>query len=308
MSRLSAFARLVRLPNLPSAVSNILMAALAASAPLRLWPAVGLAVLASSCFYMAGMVFNDWFDLEQDRRERPERPLPSGEVTPDEASRLGWMLMAGGGLCAVLIAVVGDDWFTPQFLALWLVLAVFFYDGWAKRGPLGPPAMALCRVLNVAFGLAAAGFFARSEGGPGDTWFVLHLLLIVALYITGVTLFARTEAHTSSRLPLTIAAVLIMLALLLVLPLPLWRKAGVASELFPYLLVAFGFLLGVPIVQAIRTPAPSHVQAAVGRCLLGLVVLDALIASALAGSVGLLLVLLLPAGMYLRRQSWMYAT
>src|SRR5262249_41081831 len=96
MSRLPASARLVRLPNLPGALSNVLLAAFAASAPPRLWPAVGLALLASACLYMAGMVWNDWFDLEQDRRQRPHRPLPSGHVAPDEAEPLGWGLMAGG--------------------------------------------------------------------------------------------------------------------------------------------------------------------------------------------------------------------
>jgi heme O synthase-like polyprenyltransferase len=300
MSRLPALARLVRLPNLPSALSNVLLAAFAASAPPRLWPAVGLALLASACLYMAGMVWNDWFDQEQDRRERPDRPLPSGQVTPDEAKQLGWALMAGGVLFAILAGVVGDGWFKTTFLALLIVASVFLYDGWAKRGPQGPLVMGLCRALNVLFGLAAAG--------AADWLFGWHLALVVGLYVAGVTLFARTEARTSNRLVLALAAAIILAALLLALPLPLWRDAGTASPLFPYLLTAFGFALALPVVRAVEAPTPSNVQAAVTRCLLGLVVLDAILASAVAGSVGLLIVLLLLPAAYLKRRKWLYAT
>jgi 4-hydroxybenzoate polyprenyltransferase len=60
------------------------------------------------------------------------------------------------------------------------------------------------------------------------------------------------------------------------------------------LLTAFGFLIGFPVVRAIGQPEPKHVQAAIKRCVLGLVVLDAVVATAFVGLYGLLIVLLLP--------------
>jgi 4-hydroxybenzoate polyprenyltransferase len=77
---------------------------------------------------------------------------------------------------------------------------------------------------------------------------------------------------------------------------------------FTPLLVVLGFVLGLPIQQAIASPTPSNVQSAVKRCLLGLILLDALLASALAGTLGLFLALLLIPSMLLRRQRWLYAT
>ena len=41
-----------------------------------------LLLLASACLYCGGMVWNDYFDREQDRRERGDRPIPSGKVAP----------------------------------------------------------------------------------------------------------------------------------------------------------------------------------------------------------------------------------
>ena len=56
-------------------------------------------LLASSSFlYMAGVVLNDFFDLELDLRERPDRPLPSGRISPRAALRLGLALMFSGAL------------------------------------------------------------------------------------------------------------------------------------------------------------------------------------------------------------------
>ena len=43
--------------------------------------------IASTCLYWSGMAFNDWCDRHVDAEERPERPIPSGRVSPDAALR-----------------------------------------------------------------------------------------------------------------------------------------------------------------------------------------------------------------------------
>ncbi len=44
------------------------------------WGVFALLVGASACLYEAGMALNDVFDVEIDRQERPDRPIPSGRV------------------------------------------------------------------------------------------------------------------------------------------------------------------------------------------------------------------------------------
>ena len=83
-------------------------------------------------------------------------------------------------------------------------------------------------------------------------------------------------------------------------------RADTASPLFPYLLVAFGFIIGIPVVRPIRQPSPANVQAGVKRCILGLVGLDALLATVFVGTPGLLLLLLLPPALWLGK--WVYST
>src|SRR5438874_1337202 len=63
--------------------------------------AVFAAIGASLCFYCAGLVLNDIADIEEDRRDRPMRPLPSGAIDLRTAHIVGASLLAGGlAICA----------------------------------------------------------------------------------------------------------------------------------------------------------------------------------------------------------------
>jgi 4-hydroxybenzoate polyprenyltransferase len=274
-----AFARLVRLPALPSAVSNIVMAALAVGALPQRLPQFLLLVLGSACLYMAGMALNDWYDQEQDRRERPERPLPAGQISSRQAAWIGFGLLGSGVLLASLAA--------SPWLAGLLAGLIVLYNAAAKRGWLGPLVMGACRGVHVLLGCSLLGS-PFSGVGP-------HLALVMGLYIVGVTWFARGEAGTSKPGQLLAAAGVMLAALLLALAVPAPLPADTASPAFPYVLVVLGFLIGVPIVRAVQDPTPRRVQAAVRQQLQGVIVLDAALACATAGTLGLVvLVLLIP--------------
>jgi 4-hydroxybenzoate polyprenyltransferase len=295
MSYLRSYAQLVRLSNLPTALADICLGALAAQALPKHGFSFALLLLASGCLYSSGMAWNDYFDREQDRRERPTRPLPSGRISPRQAFRLAV------GLCVIGLLLTVPAGTTSFLVAICLVGAILGYDGWLKHSWLGPLVMGLCRFLNVLLGISANESLLWPRGA--------YLALIVGLYIVGVTWFARTEARLSSRNALRGAAAVMLLSLLLALPLPVFFPVQQHSTfLFPYLLVALGFLVGVPIVQALRNPVPGLVQAAVKRSLMALILLDAVLASATAGWVGLLILLLIMPSLYLNRQHWLYAT
>jgi 4-hydroxybenzoate polyprenyltransferase len=306
MTVLPPYARLVRLPNLPTAVADVALAALAVDALPGSWLPFLLLAAASSCLYCAGMVFNDWFDADEDRRDRPDRPIPSGQVSAAQALRLGAGLLGGGLLLAVLAGLVlsraggAGSFLTPVLVAGILAGMILLYDGWLKHTPLGPLVMGSCRFLNVLLGVSVTGGLAWPLGP--------HLALVVGLYIVGVTWFARHETLTSDRLSLAGAAGLMLAALLLGLLLPAHVPQGRTSPLFPYLLVALGFFLAVPISRAIEAPTPARVQAGVKRALMGLILLDTVLATATAGSVGLVLLVLMIPSLYLNSRRWLYAT
>lgn len=306
MNALRPYAQLVRLPNLPTAWADIFLAALVTGAlPARL-PALLVLLLASTCLYWSGMVFNDWFDVEQDKKERPFRPIPSGQVSVRTAFVLGAGLMVGGIFFAFLAGWVlfqqdqAPGWMRPGILSLLLASAILAYDGWLKRTGVGPVAMGLCRFLNVLLGVSISG---------GSAWPLgTHLALVVGLYIVGLTWLARTEARQSRQGSLLGAGVVLLGSLVLALPLAAYDPPERSSFLFPYLLVALGFAVGIPVIAAINSPTPATVQEAVKRALMSLIVLDAVLASSRAGTWGLVLLVLLVPSIYLNRRRWLYAT
>src|SRR5213594_2119078 len=96
-----AYAQLLRVPNVFTALADIglgWLTALAAGAPRTHWLGFVLLMCASASLYSAGMVWNDYFDIEQDRKERPFRPLPSGRISRGSA--------AAQGLSALLLGLV----------------------------------------------------------------------------------------------------------------------------------------------------------------------------------------------------------
>jgi hypothetical protein len=314
-SRLLAYAQLLRIPNVFTAMADIALAAVVSdSLPSEIVPFAFL-VLASSCLYCGGMVWNDYFDYAQDLKERPGRPLPSNRISLASAARLGILLLAGGVVLAGFGGVHEGAFYPgPLIVATLLVGAILLYNVWLKRTVLGPVGMGLCRFLNVLLGLTL------SAAGVAPWGFVLAL--VVGIYIVGVTWFARREAGVSKRLELMAAVLAMLTALPLALLLPAlgnqlarrdspagiqeFIKGELGHILFPYLLVAFGFWVGIPGAAAVRNPIPQRVQSAVKRSILGLIVLDAVLATSLAGTPGLLILLLLPPALVLGR--WVYST
>jgi len=159
MVSLRPYAQLVRLPNVFTALADIALAALVVGAGRDHLLTLALLGLASACLYCGGMVWNDFFDVEQDRRERPFRPIPSGRVSLRSAAVFGGFLMVAGISFAILAAFQHPPGSRsgPIVIAVLLVVAIFGYDGWLKRTGMGPAGMGACRFLNVLLGLTVTG-------------------------------------------------------------------------------------------------------------------------------------------------------
>jgi 4-hydroxybenzoate polyprenyltransferase len=298
-SRLLALAQLVRLPNVFTAFADILLAASVVGLFNGHLGTLALLLAASGCLYLSGMAWNDFFDRADDAKTRPTRPLPSGRIRPRTAAIIAAVLMLVGVACAVFAG-----WPDPTVGVTAGVLAglIVLYDSVLKHYWVGPVGMGACRFLNVLMGMLVV---------TGEEWhkldlLPLHVAGVVGLYIVGVTWFARTEEGTSKRWSLIAAAVVMVVALGSAVFIPLHFDEGKTPFYFPYLLVLVGFVVGRPVVTAIHTPSAKNVQRAVKRCILGLVLLDALLACVFVDWPGLLIVLLLVPAVLLGRR--LYST
>ncbi|MFC4553839.1 SCO3242 family prenyltransferase [Georgenia faecalis] len=171
-------AELVRLPAALTVPGDTLAGAAAAG-----WPGgarTALLPAASACLYWAGMALNDYADRDLDAVERPERPIPSGRVSPRLALGVGVVLTAAGlGLAAAV---------SRRHLAVAAALAstVWAYDLLAKPTVLGPVVMAANRGLDVALGAA------------GNVRPALPAALTLTAHTVAVTALSRGEVTGTS--------------------------------------------------------------------------------------------------------------
>jgi 4-hydroxybenzoate polyprenyltransferase len=298
MSKLLAYLQLVRLPNVFTAIADVAMGffvthQIANLASFNAGQIISLTLLiaSSACLYSAGMALNDLFDVEIDRAERPDRPIPSGRVSLSGARGLGFGLLAAGVFIALVMAITEQN-YRPALIAAALAAAVMAYDAVIKRTPLGPVGMGICRFLNVLLGMS-------TSPAAGQTW---HYAIAagIGLYIVGVTWFARTEAGPSNRLPLALATLVGAAGVMLLFLFPRFAPPEVLAPAIQndprrwnMLWGLLGLLIGWRCVWAIMDPQPLLVQRAVRQCIFSLIMLDAVVTFAVAGFEPAILIMLL---------------
>jgi 4-hydroxybenzoate polyprenyltransferase len=315
MSRLLDYLRLLRFANVFTALADVLMGYACVQRQLAPLPPLAGLLTTSALLYLAGMVLNDVFDIEADRQQRPERPLPAGRISLRTARILGFTLLlvgVGAGWATAWAAAPEGSLGGNGLVAMLLAGCILAYDGGMKATSLGPVLMGGCRSLNVLLGaslVAAGGTDAGLLTFPPP-----HVLVAAAgigVYVAGVTWYARREAEASEGWHLA-GAILVMLGGIAVLSL-LHRSfpAGFRPTLPDRWWLLMLGLLGLPIARrcamTIANPVPEQVQLAVKHCLMSIIVLDAAVVFVVAGGREALVVLslLIPATLLGR---WVYST
>jgi hypothetical protein len=253
--------RLGRVSNLPTVWTNTLTGIVLAggnAAERRTLPLI----VALSLFYVAGMYLNDAYDAEIDARERPERPIPSGEVSAETVFTAGFATMALG--LALLFwtgyGFAGGTEIGPVMGGLGLGAAIVLYNRRHKDNPLSPVLMGICRVLvYVTAGLAFVPDL------PTPLWIGAVLLLC---YLIGLTYVAKQETLGEVRnlWPLLFLGAPLAYALAGVLRSP--TAAALAAAFVLWVGVALWFL---------RRRQPGDVPRAVVSLIAGIALLDAVL-------------------------------
>ncbi|NBW96784.1 MAG: hypothetical protein EBR28_08650 [Planctomycetia bacterium] len=305
MTTLLAWLRLLRIPNHATAAADVLAGFLISSRIREVGPLPGAfwwTFGASLAFYAAGMVLNDVFDVELDRHERPERPLPSGAIDVGMAAAVGRGLLTVGSLCACL-AAFGSGHAPVALVGAALAAAVWIYDRVAKPTAFGPAVMGSCRSLNWLLGMTAAG----GPAAPSD-WLIP---IGMGLYAGGITLYARDEAARSRAGTLAIAT-LAMLGGLCVAGSSTWLLAAAgegsawlrSGRLVPWLLLWSVLTASILLRNAlgILDPASGRVQQAVGNAIMSMITLAAVLVLPVCGEAWAIVVLLILAPFLVGRQ------
>ena len=288
MKRLVGFLRLTRPANIVTAISDILAGATVAAyvSGVMDWQSLPLLIIATIGLYGGGVVFNDVFDADLDRIERPERAIPSGLISEKEGALLGTVLLLVG-----IGAAAGLSIYPSGSLAVAIAVAALVYDKWSKHHTvLGPFNMGLCRGLNLLLGMSMVPEAISQYG---------YIAVVPMIYIGAITMISQGEVHGGKSNIMLLAAVFYLVVISTILYLSFTLGNGIYALFFLAILGAFIY---PPLLKAYRDPAGKNIGKAVKAGVLALIVMNAGWAAAF-GSIypALAVVLLLPVSLFLAR-------
>lgn len=292
--RVRAYFELVRVPNLFTAPPDVIAGAAISGAFSGIESIdgalpLGLVCAASMSLYAGGVALNDVIDAPQDARERPERPIPSGRIARRAAAHVAVEHFAAGLLLAACVGLLSPGaGVRPGCVAAVLAITIVAYNVF-KRSVLGPALMGLCRGINLLLGASLHPAFSIEA-------LVLHHVEQplaaggLAVYVAGLTAFARHEVGISKRLAL-LPGWLGMLAGLALMPIvveispvsPGDAQHGLGVIVSAVLLMTVVVAVGV---RSITRPGANLLQSAVGWLIALIVLIDAALASLGAGLAG----------------------
>jgi hypothetical protein len=268
VKKITVYLRLMRPANIVTSVADVL-AGIAISGYFfnlslnagNLYP-VALLCLSTIGLYGGGIVFNDVFDAELDKVERPERAIPSGLVSLKEAALLGaFLLLWGIGFAFSQSLLSGGIAVAISFFAL-------LYNKVSKHYAFfGPLNMGLCRGLNLLLGISIIAAMVCK-------WYLLAIVPII--YIFSITMISQGEVHGGNKRNLYIGGMLYAIVIGAISYFSL-----IQNQFYTLLFILpFAWMIFKPLMKAIQQPIGKNIGMAVKAGVISLILMDAAWASA----------------------------
>ncbi len=246
-----------------------------------------LLIFSTSCLYGGGIVFNDVFDIEEDKIHRPERVIPSGKVSLKQAKRFGVLLFLFGILAAFGVSILSGG------LATGITLLALLYDKYSKHHlVMGPLNMGACRGANLLLGMSIVQ--------PIPSGF-LWIGLLPIIFVAAITLTAQKESQGKNKRAIMVAMALDATIVAGILLISRYFNFSLKSaSIFIVLWYGVNFLAKL---KAIRHNHPIAIKKAVKTGVLSLIPLNASYVAGF-GSIylGLATLCLLPLSIYLAKK------
>jgi 4-hydroxybenzoate polyprenyltransferase and related prenyltransferases len=265
---------LVRLPNLFTLPSNILVGMATVSSlafTLTSFTQFLLLVTISVLLYCVGIVLNDLYDFDIDKKERPNRPLPSGKIS----RRSAIVLVAIFSTLALILSLHVS--FSTLVISSILFSVIFGYDKYLKNTQAGPFTIASARVMNILLGTSVS---LRSVDSYSQIVTLTFVLIITFVYVSLIGFISRYEVHgfsdnTKLLLPPAIVATVIFSIILFTL-------MGFFKLESLIILSLFSFIMIISFSRIYRRDS-GRTQKIVRNMILSIIVLDSTFLTGIIG-------------------------
>jgi 4-hydroxybenzoate polyprenyltransferase len=286
---------LVRVPNLFTLPSNILVGfVIASSLSMTSYGQVLLLVTISILLYCVGVILNDLYDYNIDKKERPNRPLASGKIT----RRAAVFLVVTFSILALALSLIVS---TPTFVISSILIALIFgYDKYLKNTQAGPFTIAAARVMNVMLGtsIGLGNIIAFPQ-------FVIlsFVLAITFVYVCLIGFVSRYEVHGFAKnIKLFLIPVIIIAIILLIV---FFVFMGFFTYESLIILTIFSIIMAKTFYN-IHKKDSVGIQQIVRNMILSIIVLDSTFLTGIRGvEIGVAVLVLLAPLLILSRKMYM---
>ncbi len=167
-SRLAAHIEIVRLPNCLMIGLAVVVGEFIGLGSLPSYSAVAFGFLTASLMMAGTMILNDVYDVEVDRLNNPQRPIPSGRIKKHEA----YVLALSFSAASIIFAALLGPW--TALTALLALGLMAYYNTRGKRA-------GLTGNLIVSFNVALPFFFGGlAVGSLTKLLYIFSLLAFLA--------------------------------------------------------------------------------------------------------------------------------
>ncbi len=274
---------LVRFPNLFTLPSNILVGFFIVSALFQIaFVEVLFVVTISILLYCVGIILNDYFDFTIDKKERPNRPLPSGKISRKIAIILAFVFSI---LALILSFIV-----SMQTLAISAILlaVIFGYDKYLKKTSAGPYTIATARVMNILLGVSAN---INNIGNYSQIVILIFVLSITFVYVSLIGFLSRYEIYGfSNNLKLFLFPTILGVIITSII---LFSYAGFFRYDSLIILTLFSFIMALSFYKISKKDSLG-IQKIIQNMILSIIILDSTFLSGIRGiELGLVVLTLL---------------
>ena len=255
------YLQLVRFPGIFTAFTNILLGYAVVQGEQFGLHLLGPLLATTGCLFLAGMSLNDYFDYKIDKKERLQRPIPSGKIPRKNALYLGIIFLIIGNISSIFVGL------ETVIVTIVMSFLIFSYDFKTKKFPvIGILTLSSIRFLNVILGTSIA---FNEE--------IVYIAIPLAIFVAGISIFASSEVSGYSRKS-EILNVIFILATIVTSIIIIFDKITIIQIGFMGLFIASVF---VPYVF-FKDKNMKSVQKKITGQLLAIIILDAAIISAFA--------------------------
>jgi len=231
----------------------------------------------SSLLYLAGIVFNDYFDIEIDKKERPTRPLPSGKITKRKALTIAISSMIAANVIALVI-----NW-TSFIIAIILTTIIIAYDYGLKHNNItGPIVMGLARSINVILGASPA--LSTLLLSVTASKMLLFIAISLFLYVVAISILSKKEVSGKATNLIIISSLSIVFVDIAAIAIA--GLIGVFQPVVFAFLVLFTVVMIItfrPILRGLDNLAPIDIRNIIKNMIISIIILDSVFVSGLIG-------------------------